>query len=235
MPRIYTPTTTTSNRDTPKPLKRRHSSITDLPYFPPATESFQSAPYPKPKSQQPAPPREPLPMDPSPSDPHAVFIHAPFRDFPDAHLYEGGLTFLMLQANPEWFLVPEDFKSEYSPHTGITYPAILEPPRGWCPTSAKKQDSERSADEWSDEEDARLRCTFCRRTYAGVNAKSMWRRHILEKHKIAMANRREAQSRSRGRSKSELVSSLRVTNHTSRREQKAIVRCQWVGQKTNDQ
>jgi hypothetical protein len=32
-----------------------------------------------------------------------------------------------------------------------------------------------------------------------VNAKSMWRRHVFEKHKIAMANRRNDMERPRGR------------------------------------
>jgi hypothetical protein len=36
-----------------------------------------------------------------------------------------------------------------------------------------------------------LRCTFCRREYHGPNAKSMWRRHVYDKHKVAMKNRRE--------------------------------------------
>lgn len=36
-----------------------------------------------------------------------------------------------------------------------------------------------------------LRCTFCRREYHGPNAKSMWRRHVFDKHKVAMKNRRE--------------------------------------------
>ena len=36
-----------------------------------------------------------------------------------------------------------------------------------------------------------LRCTFCRREYHGPNAKSMWRRHVYDKHIVAMKNRRE--------------------------------------------
>ena len=36
-----------------------------------------------------------------------------------------------------------------------------------------------------------LRCTFCRREYHGPNAKSMWRRHVYDKHKVPMKNRRE--------------------------------------------
>ncbi|KAJ7879871.1 hypothetical protein B0H13DRAFT_1630555, partial [Mycena leptocephala] len=28
------------------------------------------------------------------------------------------------------------------------------------------------------------RCTFCAKVYTGVNAKSMWRRHVLAKHRV---------------------------------------------------
>ncbi|KAJ7806196.1 hypothetical protein B0H14DRAFT_2382020 [Mycena olivaceomarginata] len=31
---------------------------------------------------------------------------------------------------------------------------------------------------------------FCPKAYAGVNAKSMWRRHVLDKHRIRLAKRR---------------------------------------------
>ncbi|KAJ3902279.1 hypothetical protein F5879DRAFT_770282, partial [Lentinula edodes] len=80
----------------------------------------------------------------------------------------------------------------------IPYPSHLEPPRGWCP--AKKKDlKDLGSEGWPDGEEPRLRCTFCRCTYAGVNAKSMWRRHVFEKHKIAMSNRRDGGDRPRGR------------------------------------
>ena len=106
-----------------------------------------------------------------------------------------------MAANPEWFLDATDFIST-TPNTdsrdAISYPPQLEPPRGWCP--AKKKDLKAlGAEGWPEGEEPRLRCTFCRRTYAGVNAKSMWRRHVYEKHKIAMANRREGGDRVRGR------------------------------------
>jgi hypothetical protein len=55
----------------------------------------------------------------------------------------------------------------------------------------KKGNKGVGTDSASDEDTPKLRCTFCRRKYAGVNAKSMWRRHVLEKHKIPMANRRD--------------------------------------------
>ncbi|KAF9240871.1 hypothetical protein BU15DRAFT_45483 [Melanogaster broomeanus] len=137
-------------------------------------------------------------MDPSPSDPNVVFIHPPFIDFPDAHLYPEGLSYTLMAANPEWFLVSSDFLSSVSTNPdAIPYPPQLEPPRGWCP--AKKKDLKAlGPDGWPEGEEPRLRCTFCRRTYAGVNAKSMWRRHVYEKHKIAMSNRRDGNERNRG-------------------------------------
>lgn len=136
-------------------------------------------------------------MDPTPGEPNTVFIHPPFFDFPDSHLYPDGLTYTVMAINPNWFLDPADFISMHTSNPyAIPYPPQLEPPRGWCP--AKKKDlKERGADGWPDGEEPRLRCTFCRRTYAGVNAKSMWRRHVFEKHKIAMSNRRENADRSR--------------------------------------
>ncbi len=137
-------------------------------------------------------------MDPTLGEPNTVFIHPPFFNFPDSHLYsDGGLTYTVMAVNPDWFLDPADFISMHTSNpNAIPYPPQLEPPRGWCP--AKKKDlKERGADGWPDGEEPRLRCTFCRRTYAGVNAKSMWRRHVFEKHKIAMSNRRENADRSR--------------------------------------
>ena len=138
-------------------------------------------------------------MDPSPSDPGAIFIHPPFNDFPDSHLHPEGLSYGLMVRNQEWFLDAVDFVSttpDSDSHDAIAYPPQLEPPRGWCP--AKKKDLKAlGVDGWPEGEEPRLRCTFCRRTYAGVNAKSMWRRHVYEKHKIAMANRREGADRSR--------------------------------------
>lgn len=134
-------------------------------------------------------------LDPTPEEPGAVFIHPPFNNFPDAHKYKDGLTYNLMAANPEWFLDPKDYITTIkSEPDAIRYPPQLEPPRGWCPT--KKKDLKEG---WPEGEEPRLRCTFCRRTYAGVNAKSMWRRHVYEKHKIAMSNRRDNQER-KGRS-----------------------------------
>ncbi|KAI0778499.1 hypothetical protein BD413DRAFT_440515, partial [Trametes elegans] len=121
-------------------------------------------------------------LDPAPGDNGTEFIHPPFTTFPGADEHKGGLTYNLLAANPEWFLDVNDFVGP----NAVGYPTQLEPPRGWCPT--KKKDVK---DGWKEGEEPRLRCTFCRRTYAGVNAKSMWRRHVYEKHKVPMANRRE--------------------------------------------
>ncbi|KAF7799013.1 hypothetical protein EIP86_010243 [Pleurotus ostreatoroseus] len=196
----------------PRPLKRRYTSSTlDLAVpatvtAPPVMPAFHARPAysvtaPTPSARQSvhtrATARNPglapqLPtMDPAPGDPDAVFIHPPFTDFPDAHRYKEGLTYTVLATHPDWFLDPSDYQqlNDVNPG-GMKYPSQLEPPRGWCP--AKKREAK---DGWAEGEEPRLRCTFCRRTYAGVNAKSMWRRHVFEKHKIAMANRRENQER----------------------------------------
>ena len=192
------------------PLKRRLTSPADLGFFTPSATSFQPRPYNRNGSADVAPPKPPPPparnhslthplppMDPTPSDPNAVFIHPPFSIFPDAHLHPEGLCYSLMAANPDWFLDPKDFVSGNNNNSdAIPYPSQLEPPRGWCP--AKKKDlKERGADGWPEGEEPRLRCTFCRRTYAGVNAKSMWRRHVFEKHKIAMSNRRDNIERTR--------------------------------------
>ncbi|GLB36246.1 hypothetical protein LshimejAT787_0305340 [Lyophyllum shimeji] len=200
-----------------RPPKRRIASQ-ELDFFTPAATSFKPRPY-NPHgvtSSTSFPPGVPstvrthtrslelhaIPpagMDPSPTDPDVVFIHPPFTTFPDSALYPDGLTYQLMTENPEWFLDADDFISENntSPNA-IPYPPQLEPPRGWCP--AKKKDlRERGSEGWPEGEEPRLRCTFCRRTYAGVNAKSMWRRHVFEKHKIAMSNRRDNNERPRGR------------------------------------
>jgi hypothetical protein len=197
----------------PRPLKRRLTSTPELSFFTPAAQSFKPRPYtpngmfepnstPSPISRNPSVGSLAMPtpvMDPSPSDPHTLFIHPPFNVFPDSHMYPEGLSYSLLAANPEWFLDAADFiTSTFTNPGAVAYPPQLEPPRGWCP--AKKKDlKERGSDGWPEGEEPRLRCTFCRRTYAGVNAKSMWRRHVFEKHKIAMANRRDGNERLRGR------------------------------------
>jgi hypothetical protein len=191
--------------------KRRMSSALD--FFAPAASSFQPRPYApnaqisearsralhSSRNQRDLLAMPPAGMDPQPADPNVFFIHPPFVTFPNSHLHPDGLSYVLMAENPEWFLDANDFISQQNTNPqAIPYPANLEPPRGWCP--AKKKDlKERGAEGWPEGEEPRLRCTFCRRTYAGVNAKSMWRRHVFEKHKIAMSNRRDGNEHPRGR------------------------------------
>ncbi|TDL28364.1 hypothetical protein BD410DRAFT_811517 [Rickenella mellea] len=181
----------------------------DLSFFTSAAATFKPRPYhahsshsvPHRKREQSPIPHNPNPApppDPTPDDPDATFIHPPFENFPNAHLHSDGLTYNVMAQNPEWFLDPGDFVYPLNPNPmAIPYPSTLEPPRGWC-GSIKKKDVKEKGDGWPEGEEPRLRCTFCRRTYAGINAKSMWRRHVFEKHKIAMANRRDGPERGRG-------------------------------------
>lgn len=192
----------------------------DLPFFTPSSASFNPKPYlPHPPNTQsvtrsktptlPSIPREAsmnsaqgqkLP-DVSYSDPDATFIRYPFTSFPDSELHPEGLTYNLLADNPEWFLDSADFRTDTdNDPKKIAYPQILEPPRGWCPIRKKgPHDKQINANE---DDAPKLRCTFCRRSYAGVNAKSMWRRHVLEKHKIPMSNRRDGPHEGGGRGRS---------------------------------
>ena len=225
-----------------RPLKRSHTttSTSSLGFFTSAAESFNPLPYSPPTASRHETKSRPrgvaaIPrntrqretaacpsngLDPSPDDEKAVFIHPPFNNFPYADQVSlDGLTYALMAENPEWFLDAADFiwldGTNTSP-SAIAYPAILEPPRGWCP--AKKRDlKEMGSDGWPEGEEPRLRCTFCRRTYAGVNAKSMWRRHVFEKHKIAMANRRDTgndRPRGRGFGSTSKLSSLMSDDYT---------------------
>lgn len=155
-------------------------------------------------------------LDPTDTDHKATFLHPPFSVFPNSHKYPQGLTYGVMAQNPDWFLDANDFTSPTNTNPlAIHYPAQLEPPRGWCP--AKKRDlKDKGNDGWPEGEEPRLRCTFCRRTYAGVNAKSMWRRHVYEKHKIAMANRRDNANaeRSRRRGSASVFFSFFVFSHS---------------------
>ncbi|KAJ4486262.1 hypothetical protein J3R30DRAFT_3445524 [Lentinula aciculospora] len=212
----------------PRSLKRTLTSSSDLDFFKPAESSFNPRPYAPSanppssshsKNRYPQLPRSnrpeahvipPASMDPSPTDPNTIFIHPPFTNFPDAQSFPEGLTYKVMAENPDWFLDASDYvRVEDSPTNApvsdatheqslVPYPSNLEPPRGWCPTK-KKDLKDLGSEGWPDGEEPRLRCTFCRRTYAGVNAKSMWRRHVFEKHKIAMSNRRDSGDRPRGR------------------------------------
>ncbi|KAJ7070931.1 hypothetical protein C8F01DRAFT_404385 [Mycena amicta] len=193
-----------------RPLKRRLASTPTLNFFVPAADTFKPLPYApnaatsrnalvervRPATQHPA---STVSLDPLSTDPDTVFLRYPFASFPNQQSYPDGITYMTLVENPNWFLVAEDYISETCANPdAVAYPLCLEPPRGWCP--AKKKDlKEKGPEVWPDGEQPRLRCTFCRRTYAGVNAKSMWRRHVFEKHKIAMSNRRNDLERPRGR------------------------------------
>ncbi|KAF7320447.1 hypothetical protein MKEN_00829600 [Mycena kentingensis (nom. inval.)] len=194
-----------------RPLKRsRVLSTPTLHFFVQAEDTFNPLPYApnagssrnqaaervRPAAQHPP---SNVGLDPLPTDPDTVFLRYPFTTFPNQDAHPDGITYTTLVENPNWFLHPDDYINETSTNPdAVSYPLCLEPPRGWCP--AKKKDvKERGAEVWPDGEQPRLRCTFCRRTYAGVNAKSMWRRHVFEKHKIAMSNRRNDLDRPRGR------------------------------------
>ncbi|KAJ7103423.1 hypothetical protein B0H15DRAFT_874921 [Mycena belliarum] len=208
----FSASTSTTTASPARPLKRRLLSAPDLNFFVPAEDSFKPRPYtPKaPPAREAHPERVPvrplashalstLGLDPLPTDPDVFFLRYPFTSFPDQHLYPEGVSYTTLAENLNWFLDPEDYLYENCTNPdAVPYPAALEPPRGWCP-ARKKDLKEKGPEGWPEGEQPRLRCTFCRRTYAGVNAKSMWRRHVFEKHKIAMANRRNDMERPRGR------------------------------------
>ncbi|KAJ6575222.1 hypothetical protein B0H19DRAFT_1254808 [Mycena capillaripes] len=209
----FSASTSSSITSPSRPLKRRLLSAPDLNFFVPAEDSFKPRPY---TPNHSAPPRESHPerapvrpvashtlstlsLDPLPSDPDALFLRYPFTSFPDQDKYPEGVTYTTLAENVNWFLHTDDYVYENCKNPdAVPYPAELEPPRGWCP-ARKKDVKEKGPEGWPDGEQPRLRCTFCRRTYAGVNAKSMWRRHVFEKHKIAMSNRRNDLERPRGR------------------------------------
>ncbi|KAJ7293682.1 hypothetical protein C8J57DRAFT_1491056 [Mycena rebaudengoi] len=185
----------------PQFLRSRRGILQATPLRPtPLSDTCTRAPH----RQTPRSPCHPhalssLGLDPLPSDPNTVFLRHPFASFPNQDSYPEGLTYTALAENPNWFLHPEDYiGAETASPAAVAYPSSLEPPRGWCP-ARKKDLKEKGSEGWPEGEQPRLRCTFCRRTYAGVNAKSMWRRHVFEKHKIAMSNRRNDMERPRGR------------------------------------
>ncbi|KAJ7082696.1 hypothetical protein B0H15DRAFT_785610 [Mycena belliarum] len=100
-----------------------------------------------------------------------MFIHPPFNNLPDSvALPAEGMNYSVIHQHPTWFLDIHDYVTlDTSPEGAIRYPRDLEPPR---PRRQK---------------DLLLRCTFCPRTYAGVNAKSMWTRHVREKHRVVLS------------------------------------------------
>lgn len=181
---------------------------TDLPFFTSATATFNPKPYlplssvsiNRGKAVSETVKKAEIPLnaslqkllDVTPDDPDAVFIRYPNTILPNPDEYPDGLTYLAFIQNPEWFLVPDDFETTDGPKgSRVTYPNILEPPRGWFGDVKKDKDGGKATEGAQPFDHAFLRCTFCRRGYQGVNAKSMWRRHVLEKHKIPMSNRRE--------------------------------------------
>ncbi|KAJ7735118.1 hypothetical protein DFH07DRAFT_721327, partial [Mycena maculata] len=100
-----------------------------------------------------------------------MFIHPPFNNLPDGVLLPSeGMNYSVMHQHPTWFLDIKDYITlDTNPDGAIRYPRDLEPPR---PRRQK---------------DLLLRCTFCPRTYAGVNAKSMWTRHVREKHRVVLS------------------------------------------------
>lgn len=109
-----------------------------------------------------------------------ILIHPPFTKYPGCISHAQPLTYTELVEHPDWVLDAQDFVWPGNPNpNAVHYPASLEPPRGRLI------------------KDSRLRCTFCIRSYAGVNAKSMWRRHVFDYHGIAMTNRRDGGGRPR--------------------------------------
>ncbi|KAJ6544231.1 hypothetical protein B0H19DRAFT_297918 [Mycena capillaripes] len=99
-----------------------------------------------------------------------MFIHPPFTNLPDGVALTEGMNYSVMHQHPTWFLDIKDYVTlDAMPENAIRYPRDLEPPR---PRRQK---------------DLLLRCTFCPRTYAGVNAKSMWTRHVREKHRVILS------------------------------------------------
>ncbi|KAK7053789.1 hypothetical protein R3P38DRAFT_2852159 [Favolaschia claudopus] len=99
------------------------------------------------------------------------FVRPPFNNLPDGVLLPPeGMNYSVMHQHPTWFLDIKDFITlDSPPNSAVRYPRDLEPPR---PRRQK---------------DLLLRCTFCPRTYAGVNAKSMWTRHVREKHRVILS------------------------------------------------
>ncbi|KAJ7062851.1 hypothetical protein C8F01DRAFT_105702 [Mycena amicta] len=115
------------------------------------------------------------------------FIHPPFSRLPGGFsLGTEPMSYSVMHGHPTWFLDINDYITQNAePPGAIQYPRDLEPPR------------------LSQQRDMILRCTFCPRTYAGVNAKSMWIRHAREKHRLVLAKgRRGGPTSSRRQSES---------------------------------
>ncbi|KIY43719.1 hypothetical protein FISHEDRAFT_28951, partial [Fistulina hepatica ATCC 64428] len=115
-------------------------------------------------------------LPPPDHGPGSAIIRRPFSHYPGApHPNSAPLTFEMFHANPNWFVVVEDFLMTNGHATvpdAEAYPESMMPSRGWPP---------------KDQPHMRVRCTFCHKDYGGPNAKSMWRRHVTEQHHVVLA------------------------------------------------
>ncbi|KAF7318179.1 hypothetical protein HMN09_00326100 [Mycena chlorophos] len=110
-------------------------------------------------------------------------IHPPFSQLPeDVSLPPGAsVTYSLLHEHPNWFLDTTDYISTDSssaiPGTLVTYyPRELVPPA----PKLQAQDSSMTS----------LRCVFCPRTYSGAHAKSVWMRHVKDKHCVVLPSER---------------------------------------------
>ncbi|KAJ7618458.1 hypothetical protein FB45DRAFT_167937 [Roridomyces roridus] len=164
----------------PSPISGSESVAESKGIFSPADSTFKPSPYyhpakalsqpPKAAAPAAAKPIAPLHEVQHPTDP-GMLIHPPFDDLPDnVVLTAEGMNYSVMHQHPTWFLDIKDYITlDSSPEGALRYPRDLEPPR---PRRQK---------------DLLLRCTFCPRTYAGVNAKSMWTRHVREKHRVILS------------------------------------------------
>ncbi|KAF7330016.1 hypothetical protein MKEN_00265600 [Mycena kentingensis (nom. inval.)] len=152
------------------PFYRADSTFNPAPYFPMRTNPIYPphpsiAPPPVPTSNL----FEKPPVSGGPPF-DGMLIHPPFTVLPDNVVLNEPMSYMVLHNHPAWFLDIRDYITlEGAPPGAIRYPRDLEPPR---PRRQK---------------DLLLRCTFCPRTYAGVNAKSMWTRHVREKHRVVLS------------------------------------------------
>ncbi|KAJ6483633.1 hypothetical protein C8R47DRAFT_566539 [Mycena vitilis] len=109
-------------------------------------------------------------------------IHPPFADLPEGVVLTDGVSYAVLHEHPAWFLDANDYltlkaaahpdSSSSAIETPLPYPRELQPPR---PRRTGRV----------------LRCTFCPRTWSTVNAKSMWVRHVRERHGVALSKDRD--------------------------------------------
>lgn len=54
-----------------------------------------------------------------------------------------------------------------------------------------------------------LRCLFCEKQYSGVNARSMWRRHVSQKHDVILSGSKTTSSLPRSRSRKTLYKNMK--------------------------